>query len=251
MYLWCAISDSPTRWKKWLPLAEFWYNSSYHSALKCSPFKALYGYEPVFAASPGVAKEGDQLVEEWLAERQAYAALLKQKLASAQNRMKIQAGKKWTDREFQVGEFVLVKLQPYVRTTVISRPCPKLALKYFGPFKILQKIGLVAYKRELPPSSQIHPVFHVSQLKAFTPTPVYSDLSQIVDLSGVDVKPMKILERRLVRRGNHPVVQVKVLWSHFADAVTTWEDYDVLKTRFPTAFDWDYQTPGEGKMSEA
>jgi hypothetical protein len=38
------------------------------------------------------------------------------------------------------------------------------------------------------------------------------------------------------------------LWSHFADAVTTWEDYDVLKTRFPTDFDWDNQTPGKGKM---
>jgi hypothetical protein len=55
--------------------------------------------------------------------------------------MKIQADKKRTDREFQVGEFVLVKLQPYVQTTVVSRPCPKLALKYFGPFKIIQKIG--------------------------------------------------------------------------------------------------------------
>jgi hypothetical protein len=245
MYLRCAISDSPTQWKKWLPLAEFWYNSSYHSALKCSPFKALYGYEPVFDAAPEVAKEGDQLVDEWLAERQAYTALLKQKLASAQNRMKIQADKKRTDREFQVGEFVFVKLQPYVQTTFVSRPCPKLALKYFGPFKIIQKIRLVDYKLELPPSSQIHPVFHVSQLKAFTPssTPVYSDLSpivdlsQIVDLSGVDVKPMKILERRLVCQGIHLVVQVKVLWSHFIDAVTTWEDYDVLKARFSTDFD--------------
>jgi hypothetical protein len=249
MYLRCAISDSPTQWKKWFPLAEFWYNSSYHSALKCSPFKALYGYELVFVAAPEVAKEGDQLVDEWLAERQDYTALLKQKSASAQNRMKIQTDKKRTDREFQVGEFVLVKLQPYVQTIVVSRPCPKLALKYFGPFKIIRKIGLVAYKLELPPSSQIHPVFHVSQLKAFTPsTLVYSELSQIMDLYGVDVKPMKILERRLVWRGNHPVVQVKVLWSHFADAVTTWEDYDVLKTRFPTDFDWYNQTPGEGKM---
>jgi hypothetical protein len=83
MYLRCAISDSPTQWKKWLPLAEFWYNSSYHSALKCSPFKALYGYELVFVAAPEVAKEGDQLVDEWLVERQAYTALLKKKLASA------------------------------------------------------------------------------------------------------------------------------------------------------------------------
>jgi hypothetical protein len=253
MYLRCAISDSPTQWKKWLPLAEFWYNSSYHTALKCSPFKALYGYEPVFAAAPVMAKTGDQLVEGLLAERKAHSEILKQKLASAQNRMKMQADKNRTDREFMVGEFVLVKLQPYVQSTVVSRPCPKLALKYFGPFKILQKIGLVAYKLELPSSSQIHPVFHVSQLKAFTPstTPVYSDLSQMVDLSGADVKPLKILERRLVRRGNHPVVQVKVLWSHFTDEVTTWEDYDVLKTRFFADFDWDNQTLGEGKMSDA
>jgi hypothetical protein len=109
----------------------------------------------------------------------------------------------------------------------------------------------VAYELELPSSSQIHPIFHVSQLKAFTSstTPMYSDLSQMVDLSGADVKPLKILERRLVRRGNHPVVQV--LWSHFTDEVTTWEYYDVLKTRFFADFDWDNQTLSEGKMSDA
>jgi hypothetical protein len=55
----------------------------------------------------------------------------------------------------------------------------------------------------------------------------------------------------LVRRGNHPVVQVKVLWSHFTDEVTTWEYYDVLKTRFFADFDWDNQTLSEGKMSDA
>ena len=47
------------------------------------------------------------------------------------------------------------------------------------------------------------------------------------------------------------MVQVKVLWSHFTDEVTTWEDYDVLKTRFFADFDWGNQTLGEGKMSNA
>ena len=46
MYLRCAISDTPKKWKHWLPLAELWYNSSFHSAIGCSPFKALYGYDP-------------------------------------------------------------------------------------------------------------------------------------------------------------------------------------------------------------
>jgi hypothetical protein len=63
----------------------------------------------VFAATPGVAKGGDPLVDEWLADRQDYVALLKQKLASAQNRMKIQAHKKRTNKEFQVVEFCVGK----------------------------------------------------------------------------------------------------------------------------------------------
>jgi hypothetical protein len=55
MYLRCAISNSPKQWRTWLPLAEIWYNSSYHTALGCSPFKALYGYDPVFVAASIVA----------------------------------------------------------------------------------------------------------------------------------------------------------------------------------------------------
>jgi hypothetical protein len=45
MYLRCAIHESPKQWKLWLPLAELWYNSTHHTSLGCSPFKALYGYE--------------------------------------------------------------------------------------------------------------------------------------------------------------------------------------------------------------
>ena len=52
MYLWCAVHESPQKWKCWLPLAELWYNSSFHTALGCSPFKALYAYEPNLSLSP-------------------------------------------------------------------------------------------------------------------------------------------------------------------------------------------------------
>jgi hypothetical protein len=52
MYLRCSVHASPTKWKAWLPLAELWHNTSYHSALGCSPFKALYGYDPPVAAAP-------------------------------------------------------------------------------------------------------------------------------------------------------------------------------------------------------
>jgi len=55
MFLRCAVQDSPATWKSWLSLAELWYNSTYHASLGCSPFKALYGYEPNIGATPTVS----------------------------------------------------------------------------------------------------------------------------------------------------------------------------------------------------
>jgi hypothetical protein len=94
MYLRCAIHDCPANWKKWLPLAEFWYNTSYHTSIGCSPFKVLYGYDAVFAAALVLADEGDTSVQDLLTRRQQCSEILKTRLAVAQNRMKIQADKK-------------------------------------------------------------------------------------------------------------------------------------------------------------
>lgn len=76
--------------------------------------------------------------------------------------MKQQADKGRIEREFSVGDSVYVKLQPYVQTSVATRANHKLSFKYFGPFPIVQRVGKVAYKLQLPDSAVIHPVFHVS-----------------------------------------------------------------------------------------
>ena len=62
MYLRCAVHDSPSKWKSWLSLAELWYNTSFHSSLGCSPFKALYGYEPNLGAVPSIQSDTSQSV---------------------------------------------------------------------------------------------------------------------------------------------------------------------------------------------
>lgn len=156
-------------WHSWLSLAQLWYNSSFHSSLKCSPFRALYGYEPRIGALPQMPDNVSESVAEMAAERPLHLEALKTHLSTAQNRMKNQADKKRTDREFLVGDQVLLKLQPYAQSSVVNRPFPKLAFKYFGPHKILERIGPTVYRLELPSGSMVHPMFHISQLKPFTP----------------------------------------------------------------------------------
>lgn len=92
-------------------------------------------------------------------------AAVRQHLLRAQNRMKSQADKKRSDRQFQVGDSVFLKLQPYIQTSLAPRSNSKLCFKYFGPFTIIDKIGSAAYKLELPQGTSIHPVFHASLLK--------------------------------------------------------------------------------------
>jgi hypothetical protein len=65
MFLRCCIHETPRKWKAWLPLAEFWYNSSFHSSLGCTPFKVLYGYDPPIAAAPMLSFLTTSLYRSW------------------------------------------------------------------------------------------------------------------------------------------------------------------------------------------
>jgi hypothetical protein len=204
MYLRCSIQDNPKQWKQWIALAEFWYNSTVHSAIGMSPFKALYGHEPNLGAMPQIIHDLDDPVSTMLTDRAAQVEQLKMHLAAAQNRMKLKADRSRTEKEFQLGDKVLLKLQPYVQQSVVTRPYPKLAYKYFGPFEILERIGKVAYKLQLPPGSMVHPVFHVSQIKEHRPdyTPVFTKLPKLPALDLKDTVPERVLDRRMVKKGN-------------------------------------------------
>ncbi|GJS56151.1 hypothetical protein Tco_0629513 [Tanacetum coccineum] len=121
-----------------------------------TPFYAVYGrLSPSIIPYPsGSTKVA--VVEELLMERDALLRQLKQSLAQAKNRMVMQTNRKRRDVEYKTGDVVLVKLQPYRQVTLAKRCSNKLAKKYYGPFKVLEHIGKVAYRLALPESR--HPV---------------------------------------------------------------------------------------------
>jgi hypothetical protein len=149
--------------------------------------------------------------------------------------MKRQADKGRSEREFQVGDQVYLKLQPYVQSSLAPRSNMKLAFKFFGPFRILQRIGSVAYELELPAGSTIHPVFHVSQLKQARGTQTVSPTLP-TDASAFQF-PERVLQRRMTS-GDQPVLQGLIKWSGMPEELSTWENLEVLRHRFPLAPTW-------------
>jgi hypothetical protein len=109
----------------------------------------------------------------------------------------------------------------------------------------------VAYKIQLLEEAQVHPVFHVSQLKPFTPNyvPVFSELPHIANLENVIVQPMEILDKCLVKKGSSIVTQVLVRWCGIPKEFATWEDFNVVSTRFPNFIAWGQASVQGGKMS--
>ncbi|XP_070039805.1 uncharacterized protein [Nicotiana tomentosiformis] len=117
----------------------------------------------------------------------------------------------------------------------------KLSPRYSGPFKILKKIGEVAYKLALPPSlSGVHPVFHVSMLRKYV-----GDPSHIYDFSAVqldgnltyDVEPVTILDRKVRKLTSKSIASEKVQWRGQPAGEATWEIEPEMRSKYPHLFE--------------
>lgn len=148
-----------------------------------------------------------------------------------------QADKKRSNRSFQPGDKVFLKLQPYEQTSVSQRACHKLAFKFYGPFQVLAKIGAVAYRLQLPVGSLVHPVFHVSHLKATNLRP-----EQPVALLPTNVLdfqvPLKVLHYSWRKVSNKMVRKGRIRWMGASGDDTIWEDLEDLHRCFPRAPTW-------------
>ena len=113
-------------------------------------------------------------------------------------------------------------MQPYVQTSLAPRANQKLSYKFYGPFRVLSRIGSVAYKLELPESSSLHPVFHVSQLKKVVSSNIVVNPFPLAPSDSLEY-PERILQTRMITKNARVVTQALIKWSSMPMSLATWK----------------------------
>ncbi|GJR94531.1 hypothetical protein Tco_0266705 [Tanacetum coccineum] len=234
----CAI-DFGKGWVNHLPLVEFSYNNSYHASIKAAPFEALYGRKcrsPVCWTEVGEAQIlGPELIQETTEK----IIQIKQRMQAARDRQKSYADLKRKPMEFQVGDKVMLKVSPWKGVVRFGKR-GKLNPRYVGPFKVIERVGEVAYKLELPEElSRVHNTFHVSNLKK-----CHADEPLAVPLDGLNLddklhfveEPVEIVDREVKRLKRSRIPLVKVRWNSKRGPEFTWEREDQFKKKYPHLF---------------
>ncbi|KAI3777919.1 hypothetical protein L1987_47722 [Smallanthus sonchifolius] len=235
-----CIIDFGGSWDSHLPLAEFSYNNSYHVTIGMPPYEMLYGRKCRTPVCWGEIGQKDFASLDVVKATSEKFDQIKARMKAAKDRQKSYADKRRRDLEFQVGDKVLLKVSPW-KGIIRFRKRGKLSPRFVGPFKIVARVGKVAYRLELPEKlSGIHPTFHVSQLRK-----CLADESAQVSLDDIEVdnklnyieEPTAILDRKEKRLRNKVIPLVKVQWKHRKGSEATWETESEMRELYPQMFD--------------
>ncbi|GJX11125.1 putative reverse transcriptase domain-containing protein [Tanacetum coccineum] len=234
----CVI-DFGNSWDRHLPLVEFSYNNSYHASIKAAPYEALYGRKcrsPVCWSEVGDSQlTGPELIRDTTEK----IVQIKNRLLAARSRQKSYADKRLKPLEFEVGDMVLLKVSPW-KGAVRFRKRGKLSPRYIGPFKIVARVGPVAYTLELPEELKgIHSTFHVLNLKkclAEGDVVVPMEEIQLDDKLHMIEEPVEIVDREVKRLKQSRIPIVKVCWNSQRGPEFTWESEDQIKKKYPHLF---------------
>ncbi|KAF3627278.1 hypothetical protein FXO38_28845 [Capsicum annuum] len=235
----CVI-DFKGSWVDYLPLIEFAYNNSYYASIKMAPFEALYGRRcrsPIGWYEVGETRLfGPDLIHQAMED----VKLIRERLKTAQSHQKSYADVRRRELEFEVGDWVFLKVSPMKGVMRLGKK-GKLSPRYIGPYRIVKKIGGVAYELELPANlGFVHSVFHISMLKK-----CIGDHSLVLPVEEIKVtdslsyeeEPVAILDRKVRNLRSKEIASVKVLWRNQKVEEVTWELKDDMRNRYPNLLD--------------
>nr|GEV89844.1 putative reverse transcriptase domain-containing protein [Tanacetum cinerariifolium] len=206
----CVI-DFGNGWERHLPLVEFSYNNSYHASIKAAPSKALYGRKCRSPVCWAEVRDAQLTGPELIHETTKKIVQIKQRIQAAQDRQKSYAD-------------VRRKLNP----------------RYIGPFKVLAKVGMVAYRLKLPKQlSIVHSTFHVSNLKkclSDEPLAISLDEVHIDDKLRFVKEPVEVIDREVKRLKQSHIPIIKVQWNSRRGPEFTWEREDQFRKKYRQLF---------------
>ncbi|GJT74469.1 putative reverse transcriptase domain-containing protein [Tanacetum coccineum] len=151
-----CVLDFGKGWDRHLPLVEFSYNNSYYSSIKATPFEVLYGRKSRSPICWAEVRDSQLTGPEIIHETTEKIVQIKSRIQAARDRQKSYADVRQKPVKFQVGDKVMLKVSPWKGVIRFGKR-GKLNPRYIGPFKIIAKIGTVAYCLELPKKlSRVH-----------------------------------------------------------------------------------------------
>ena len=237
----CVIEFTGS-WDEHLPLIEFAYNNSYHSSIEMAPYEALYGRKcrtPVCWDEDGERRLlGPELVQYTSDQIQ----IIRTKLKAAQDRQKSYFDKKHREVNFEVGDQVYLKVSPWKEILRFGKK-GKLSPRYIGPYEIIERVGTLAYRLDLPPElSRIHNVFHICMLRKYVPHHSHVIRPEPVEIQPdltYAAEPVQILSREVKQLRSKRIPLVKVLWPNQHREEVTWEREDEMKEKYPYLFNFE------------
>ncbi|GJT55311.1 putative reverse transcriptase domain-containing protein [Tanacetum coccineum] len=234
-----CVLDFGKGWDRHLPLVEFSYNNSYHTSIKAAPFEALYGRKCRSPICWAEVRDSQLTGPEIIHETTEKIVQIKIRIQAARDHQKSYADVRQKSLEFQVGDKVMLKVSPWKGVLRFGKR-GKLNPRYIGPFKIIAKVGTVAYHLELPEKlNRVHSTFHVSNLKkclADKPLAIPLDEIQVDNKLNFIEEPVEIMDREVKRLKQSRILIVKVRWNSRRGPKFTWEREDQMQKKYPHLF---------------
>ncbi|GJU48942.1 putative mitochondrial protein [Tanacetum coccineum] len=202
--------------------------------LRCMTSEQPKEWTPLTHVSYMAGDSHVEVVDRTLVAREAVIDALQFHLDRAQQRMKVFVDRKRSGKSFEVGDWVLLKLQPHRQVTLRMHKQRKFSPKFYRPFQVVSKCGQVACKLLLPDNATVHNVFHVSQLKPFKGLPTTSIPLPHCNKEGLIITlPVAVLDRKIAKVRNATVVYWLVQWSNGNADDATWEVATELQAKYP------------------